>query len=92
MSPWSSGQDVALSRLNQGFDSPRRYQLYEALRIAKCFFRGAAARPWLAAVRGWLLSAVRGILYIDDSRQGCTLSSKICMACQIWHVLYTLRV
>lgn len=58
MSPWSSGQDVALSRLNQGFDSPRRYQLYEALRIAKCFFRGAAARPWLAAVRGWLLSAV----------------------------------
>lgn len=26
MSPWSSGQDAALSRLNQGFDSPRRYQ------------------------------------------------------------------
>lgn len=26
MSPWSSGQDVALSRLSQGFDSPRRYQ------------------------------------------------------------------
>lgn len=26
MSPWSSGQDVALSRRNQGFDSPRRYQ------------------------------------------------------------------
>ncbi len=26
LSPWSSGQDVALSRLSQGFDSPRRYQ------------------------------------------------------------------
>ena len=25
MSRWSSGQDVALSRLNQGFDSPTRY-------------------------------------------------------------------
>ena len=24
---WSSGQDVALSRLNQGFDSPTRYHL-----------------------------------------------------------------
>ena len=30
MSPWSSGQDVALSRLNQGFDSPRRYQFKRA--------------------------------------------------------------
>ena len=26
MSPWSSGQDTALSRRTQGFDSPRRYQ------------------------------------------------------------------
>ena len=27
MPRWSSGQDVALSRLNRGFDSPTRYQL-----------------------------------------------------------------
>ena len=26
MLSWSSGQDVALSRRNQGFDSPREYQ------------------------------------------------------------------
>ena len=26
MVPWSSGQDVALSRQNQGFDSPWDYQ------------------------------------------------------------------
>ena len=26
MLPWSSGQDVALSRRNQGFDSPWEYQ------------------------------------------------------------------
>lgn len=26
MPRWSSGQDVALSRLNRGFDSPTRYQ------------------------------------------------------------------
>lgn len=27
MSPWSSGQDASLSRWNQGFDSPWRYQI-----------------------------------------------------------------
>jgi hypothetical protein len=27
MAPWSSGQDVALSRLKQGFDSPRGHQI-----------------------------------------------------------------
>ena len=26
MVPWASGQDVALSRQNQGFDSPWDYQ------------------------------------------------------------------
>ena len=25
--PWSSGQDASLSRWNQGFDSPRHYQV-----------------------------------------------------------------
>lgn len=32
VSPWSSGQDVALSRLSQGFDSPRRYQIEKPLK------------------------------------------------------------
>lgn len=32
LSPWSSGQDVALSRLSQGFDSPRRYQSKKPLK------------------------------------------------------------
>ena len=30
MVPWSSGQDVALSRQNQGFDSPWDYQKTKA--------------------------------------------------------------
>lgn len=30
MVPWSSGQDVALSRLNQGFDSPWDHQTAKA--------------------------------------------------------------
>lgn len=31
MVPWSSGQDVALSRQNQGFDSPWDYQKNECI-------------------------------------------------------------
>ena len=48
--------------------------------------------PCCAGLAGRALLGRGGILYIDDSRQGCTLSGKICMACQIWHVLYVLRV
>lgn len=32
MLSWSSGQDVALSRRNQGFDSPREYQIQNRVR------------------------------------------------------------
>ena len=38
---WSSGQDVALSRRNQGFDSPREYQeklLLKVLTFRSSFF------------------------------------------------------
>ena len=37
MLPWSSGQDAALSRLNQGFDSPWKYQ-HEKRRSLECLF------------------------------------------------------
>ncbi len=30
---WSSGQDVALSRRNQGFDSPREYQIFKVSEV-----------------------------------------------------------
>ena len=33
MAPWSSGQDVALSRRNQGFDSPWSYQLVDIVKL-----------------------------------------------------------
>ena len=41
MLSWSSGQDVALSRRNQGFDSPREYQeklLLKALTFRSSFY------------------------------------------------------
>ena len=38
---WSSGQDVALSRLNQGFDSPWGYHLPESLRFRLFYFNYA---------------------------------------------------
>ena len=37
MLPWSSGQDAALSRLNQGFDSPWKYQK-KTVPMRYCFF------------------------------------------------------
>lgn len=40
MLSWSSGQDVALSRRNQGFDSPREYQ-YQQKRVLKQMFQNS---------------------------------------------------
>ena len=35
---WSSGQDAALSRLNQGFDSPTGYQIKTETQKGLCFY------------------------------------------------------
>ena len=36
-SPWSSGQDASLSRWNQGFDSPWRYQKKNSVSCGRVF-------------------------------------------------------
>ena len=48
MVPWSSGQDASLSRWNQGFDSPRHYQMKPTARwvfqLVELYYRGSRIR------------------------------------------------